>query len=343
MHTEVESEVPTATRSWPFGGVRVQAPARLHLGFLDPAGTLGRPFGSLGLVIEGPETVVEVGRADADSFEAFAGGAGVLARARDHLETLRRATDCRTPVALRLHSALPAHAGLGSGTQLALAVGRAFSAAFDLDLQSVRLAALLARGARSGVGVAGFEQGGLLLDGGPRADGSPAAVLARLALPAEWRAILVLDARANGLFGPAEKAALAQLPPLPRAAAAEICHEVLMRVLPGVAGAEFAPFAAGLSRMQQVLGDHFAPVQEGRAFTSAAVGRLVEWIVEHAQAGIGQSSWGPTGFAFMPSAAQAQAVLAAAGAAGVIDPALEILVVRARNHGAMVSRVASTE
>jgi beta-ribofuranosylaminobenzene 5'-phosphate synthase len=337
MHTGFASDTPAAARTWPEGRVRVQAPARLHLGFLDPAGTLGRRFGSLGLVIDGPQAVVDVGRGPVDSFDGFAGGGAALERAREHVETLRRATGCRAPVTLRLRSALPAHAGLGSGTQLALAVGRAFCGAFELNLESAQLAALLGRGARSGIGVAGFDQGGLLLDGGPRADGTPAALLARVALPASWRVLLVLDPRAHGLSGAAERAALARLAPLPRAAAAEICHEVLMRVLPGAAGAEFAPFAAGISRMQQVLGEHFAPAQDGRAFTSAAVGRLLHWVAGQAEAGIGQSSWGPAGFAFLPSQAQAQSVLAAARAAGVVDPALEVLVVRARNHGAVVA------
>jgi beta-ribofuranosylaminobenzene 5'-phosphate synthase len=337
MHTGLASDVPAATRIWPFGRVRVQAPARLHLGFLDPAGTLGRRFGSLGLVIEGPRTVVDLGRGQGDSFESFAGGAPSLERAREYVEALRRATGCRAPVMLRLRSTLPPHVGLGSGTQLALAVGRAFCTAFDLDLESAQLAALLGRGARSGIGVAGFDQGGLLLDGGPRADGTPAALLAHVALPTEWRALLVLDARAQGLHGAAERTALARLAPLPRTAAAEICHEVLMRVLPGAAGAEFAPFAAGISRIQQVLGEHFAPAQEGRAFTSEPVGRLLQWVAGQAEAGIGQSSWGPAGFAFLPSEAQAQSVLAAARAAGVVDPALDVLVVRARNHGAVVT------
>jgi beta-ribofuranosylaminobenzene 5'-phosphate synthase len=337
MHTAIDPGLAAGTRTWPFGRVRVRAPARLHLGFLDPAGTLGRRFGSLGLVIDGPECVVDVGRGHADSFEGVAGCGAALERARHHVETLRRATHCDAPVTLRLRSALPAHAGLGSGTQLALAVGRAFCTAFDVDLTAAQLARLLGRGLRSGVGVAGFEQGGLLLDGGPRADGTPAALLARLALPAAWRAILVLDRRAQGLSGAAEKAALARLAPLPEAAAAQICHEVLMRILPGAAGAEFTPFAAGVTRMQQVLGAHFAPAQEGRAFTSEAVGRLLHWIAAQAQAGIGQSSWGPAGFAFLGSEAQAHAVLAAARAAGVVDPALEVLVVRARNHGALVA------
>jgi beta-ribofuranosylaminobenzene 5'-phosphate synthase len=338
MHAEFQTDFPVAARASPIPRVRVHAPARLHLGFLDPAGSLGRPFGSLGLVIDGPETVVELGKGHADSFESCPGAATELVRARRYLETLRSATDCRASVELRLRSALPAHAGLGSGTQLALAVGRAFCAAFDLDMTSMQLAALLGRGVRSGVGVAGFDQGGLLLDGGPRADGSPAVVLARIALPAAWRAILVLDPRAEGLCGVAEKAALAGLAPLPRASSAEICHQVLMRILPGAAGAEFAPFAAGLSRVQQVLGEHFAPAQDGRTFTSEAVGRLLRWIGEHTTAGIGQSSWGPTGFAFLPCEADAKDLLGAARAAGVIDPALEIRVIRARNQGATVSR-----
>ncbi|WP_460890698.1 beta-ribofuranosylaminobenzene 5'-phosphate synthase family protein, partial [Ramlibacter alkalitolerans] len=251
--------------------------------------------------------------------------------------TLRRATGCRTPLALRLRSVLPAHAGLGSGTQLALAVGSAFCAAFDIPLTTPQLAFALGRGARSGVGVAGFEKGGLLVDGGPRADGSPAALLARVDLPAAWRVLLVLDPRLQGLSGAAEKAALARLAPLPRAAAADICHEVLMRVLPGAAGAEFEPFAAGLTHIQQLLGEHFAPAQEGRGFASEAVERLLRWVARNSQAGIGQSSWGPTGFAFLPSEAQAHAVLAAARAAGVVDAGLAVQVIRARNQGATVS------
>ncbi|HEX6361853.1 MAG TPA: beta-ribofuranosylaminobenzene 5'-phosphate synthase family protein, partial [Albitalea sp.] len=297
-------------------GVRVEAPGRLHLGFLDPAGTLGRRFGSLGLVVGGLCTVVELARSNADrATAADAAGVAELPRARAHLEALRQATGRRTPLHLHLASVLPAHAGLGSGTQLALAVGRAFATLLDVPLTSMQVARITGRGRRSGVGIAGFDQGGLLLDGGPRADGTPAPVLARIPLPGAWRVLLALDPRQGGLAGDAEKAALAGLPPLPREAAAEICHEVLMRVLPGAAGGEFAPFAAGVSRMQDLLGRHFAPAQQGRCFTSAAVGRVIDWIGARTAAATGQSSWGPTGFAIVPSAADADAAIAAARAA----------------------------
>ncbi|HEX7888138.1 MAG TPA: beta-ribofuranosylaminobenzene 5'-phosphate synthase family protein [Ramlibacter sp.] len=337
MQAAHDTELRAVTPFPAVARARVQASSRLHLGFLDPAGSLGRPFGSLGLAIDAADTVVELAEGRADTFDGFAGGTATLERALRHVEALRHATGCRTPVNLRLRSAPPAHVGLGSGTQLALAVGRAFCVAFGMEMTNAQLAATLGRGARSGVGIAGFDRGGLLLDGGPRADGAPAALLARIALPAEWRVLVVLDARARGLSGADEKAALSALAPLPREAAAEICHQVLMRILPGAAGGEFAPFAAGVSRMQELLGQHFAPAQAGRPFTSEAVGRLLQWIGAHAAAGTGQSSWGPTGFAFLPSEPEAHRIVAAARDAGALDPALEILVVRARNHGALVS------
>lgn len=316
---------------------RVRAPGRLHLGFLDPSGSIGRRFGSLGLVIDGFETVVELGAAEHAEFSAEGRAAEAeLGRAREHLAELQRASGAHAPLHLHLSAVLPAHAGFGSGTQLALAIGRAFATLHGLDLSTLEIARLLGRGLRSGVGIAGFDRGGLLLDGGPGEDGTPAPLLARLDLPADWRVLLLLDPARRGLSGTDEKAALARLAPFARENAAAVCHEVLMRVLPGAASADFGSFAAGVARVQELVGGHFAPAQGGSAYASPAVARACEWIARHSPAATGQSSWGPTGFAFLPSAAVAAQVLAAAREAGVIDPGLELHAVAARNHGAVV-------
>ncbi len=234
---------------------------------------------------------------------------------------------------------LPAHAGFGSGTQLALAIGCAFARVHALDLDTPTLAQWLGRGQRSGIGIAGFDAGGLLLDGGPGRDGSPAQLLSRVELPHAWRVIVVLDDRVRGLSGAGEREAIARLPPLPQAASADICHQVLMRVMAGAASDDFAAFAPGLNRVQQLLGDHFAPAQDGSAWTSAAVGRLMRWWGATAgdAAAIGQSSWGPTGFAIVPTADAAQGLVDAARAAGVIDEALVVRVVTARGRGAWLA------
>ena len=320
--------------------VRVRAPGRLHLGFLDPSGSLGRRFGSLGLVIGGFETRLSLRRSAQPGLTSTGADAACEAeRAAEHLATLQARTRRPEPLHLHLDEVLPAHAGFGSGTQLALAIGRAFAQWHGLDVSTPTLAQWLGRGLRSGVGIAGFDQGGLLVDGGPGADGAAASVLARLPLPAAWRVLVVQDGAHQGLSGTEElraMATLATLAPLPQALAADICHQVLMRVLPGAAGAEFAPFAAGIARIQQVLGEHFALAQGGSAFTSAAVGRLIEWMARSGEpaAATGQSSWGPTGFAILPSQAQAEALVAAARAANVIAPGLTLRIVSARNTGA---------
>ncbi len=321
-------------------GVAVHAPGRLHLGFLDPAGTLGRRFGSIGLVVEGFETVVSLQPARRDEVGADpAASDAELERAVAWLQRLRDETGLTRPLQLRLHRTLPVHAGFGSGTQLALALGRAFAACHGLQVDTPTLARWLGRGLRSGIGIAGFDVGGLLVDGGPAPDGAPAPLLARIAWPTDWRVIVVLEPARRGLSGAQEREAIARLAPLARAQAAEICHQVLMRLLPGAAQADFAAFAAGLNVVQQVLGAHFAPAQHGSPWTSPAVERLMHWLREApgAPVALGQSSWGPTGFAIVESAGRAEALLAAARAAGVVDDALALHVVAGRNTGATLA------
>ena len=334
------ARAPAAVQQDHRHGLTLRAPGRLHLGFLDPAGSLGRRFGSLGLVIDGLETVVEIATAAHDAVTGPDPQAATeVERARQHLATLREHTGCRQALHLHLHRLLPAHAGFGSGTQLALAVGRAFAAWHGLQVPTATLAAWLGRGLRSGVGIAGFDQGGLLLDGGPGAPGRPAPLLARVPLPEAWRVVLVLEPGRSGLSGSQEKQALAALAPLPQTLAADLCHQVLMRVLPGAADAQFEPFAAGITRLQRVLGAHFAPAQGGQAYTSAAVGRVVQWMADTAgpaAATSGQSSWGPTGFVIVPSVELADRLVQAAQWAKVVGPGLRLQVVRGRNHGAVL-------
>ncbi|WP_051071807.1 beta-ribofuranosylaminobenzene 5'-phosphate synthase family protein [Azoarcus sp. KH32C] len=315
----------------------VDAPARLHLGFLDPSASLGRRFASLGLVINGMSTQVSVSASECDAIEVPADcGNEVRERLARHLAALRTETGMLAPLHVVLHRSPPAHAGFGSGTQLALALGRAFSACHRLDLETRRIAALLARGGRSGVGIAGFDRGGLLLDGGPGVEGATPPLLARMAFPQAWRVLLVLDEQRDGLHGAEERVAMERLAPFPRELAAELCHQVLMRVLPGAMESDFEPFAEGVSTLQRLIGDYFAPAQGGSMYTSPAVERVLEWIRPRYCAGIGQSSWGPTGFAILPTAARAAEIIAAARAAGVVDPALRLVVVAGRNHGAQL-------
>lgn len=318
--------------------VRVEAPARLHLGFIDPSATLGRRYGSLGVAIDSLATQLHLSGSSDDSFSSGeTASAALVSRMREHIATLRQATGRHSPLRVALEATPPAHAGFGSGTQLALAIGRAFAAANGLDISTTTLAEMLARGARSGVGVAAFDHGGFILDGGPGAHGNVAPLISRLEFPADWRIVLAIDVRQSGLHGKAEASAIANLPSFDKALAANIAHETLMRMLPALADREFEPFADSLTRIQQSLGDYFAPAQGGSMFTSDDVGRFLGWVQRHFRAGIGQSSWGPTGFAFVASADVADCIVDEARAAHVVTDHLQLRVVRGRNRGAVVT------
>jgi beta-ribofuranosylaminobenzene 5'-phosphate synthase len=310
-------------------GVRVTAAARLHLGFLDFNGDLGRRFGSIGLAIDAFETCVELH--EASRFETLGEererGAHLALRVAEHLglDTAKR---------LIISSAIPAHAGLGSGTQLALAIATAFRRFAGLPPDVRGDARLLDRGARSGVGAALFERGGLVVDAGRGLGTEVPPIVAHLNLPADWRVLLILDPRVEGAHGDTERRAFASLPHMSAASAGEICRRTLMQILPGAAEGDFAAFGDGVSRVQEILGDYFAPVQGGGRFASAAVSRVVDELASHGASGIGQSSWGPTGFAFSPDPDHALFLARRAGADR--EPGVEIRICNARDRGAEI-------
>ena len=96
-------------------------------------------------------------------------------------------------------------------------------------------------------------------------------MIARLPFPAEWRVLLVIDNNAQGLNGDSEREAFAALPPFSEARAGEICRRVLMQALPALVERDIGAFGEAISQIQIVVGDYFAPAQNGRRFTSAAV------------------------------------------------------------------------
>jgi beta-ribofuranosylaminobenzene 5'-phosphate synthase len=324
----------------PLSTVTVDAPARLHLGFLDPSGSLGRAFGSIGLTIDAAGTRITAQHAD----ETRILGAHTDAqreRITRYLDLLHDAYG-GPPVLIDVRRTPRAHAGLGSGTQLALAVGTAFVRLLGRPgstTSTADLARLLGRGARSGIGMLGFDHGGLIVDSGPGAHQNPhvPSILTRQPFPDAWRILLVDDTRQEGLHGDEERRALATLDPFPKELAAHLCHLVLMLVLPGIAEHDFETFARGIGELQQTIGEYFAPAQGG-VFSSPAVAAALDAAAAATQhgAGIGQTSWGPTGFAFVQSVQDAERALAAAmdatrGIAGVVCS-----VVAGSNRGASI-------
>ena len=111
-----------------------------------------------------------------------------------------------------------------------------------LAYSPARLGEIVDRGARSAIGMAAFEQGGFIVDGGRGAIDRAPPILVRADFPEAWRALLVMDANTDGVHGEAEARAFAALPPLPENAAARVCRLVLMQLVPGVMESDIDAF-----------------------------------------------------------------------------------------------------
>jgi len=307
--------------------VSVFAPARLHMGFIDLGGTLGRQFGSIGVGINEIATRLSISRSD--KLDAIGPSSERAAKyARRIAETL--GLDCR--LAIRIHEAIPEHIGLGSGTQLALAVGMGMARYHGLTLGVRDIAKAIERGGRSGIGIAVFEQGGLVVDGGRGCDTATPPLLSRMEIPPAWRFILAFDRRGMGLHGKQELEAFNNLPLFPVAETARLCHLLMMQALPALAEGNINQFGEVITELQNSVGDHFAPAQGGR-FTSPEVGAAMAWLQGQGAVGIGQTSWGPTGFCLVETAERANYLTALASQH---FGGLDFLVANARNRGAEI-------
>jgi beta-RFAP synthase len=310
--------------------VTVAAAARLHLGFLDLHGGLGRRFGSLGLALDGPETRIDVSRCARNRVEGPQTERAILhlKRVVDHLEI-------GPGHFLQIREAIPAHAGLGSGTQLALAIAaavrRLHGIAPDIDADAL----LLDRSARSGLGVAFFRGGGLALDAGRGSAEAPAPIISRLPFPENWRVLLILELATEGVHGPDEVAAFKTLPAFPAELAAHLCRLALMRALPAVAERDLPTFARAVTEIQAHVGDYFAPAQGGR-YASGKVAAVLDLLAANGAIGYGQSSWGPTGFVFAGSDAEAQAFRDRAAPLAA-SSGLTLRIATGRNDGATIT------
>lgn len=283
--------------------IRISSPARLHLGFLDLHGGLGRLFGSLGMGISDLSLDMHASHAkdivvsgpDAERAKYYAGSM------LEHL-------NIRSGVHINIEKNFPSHAGLGSGTQMALAVGSAIDQLFDTGLSLEKIATVLKRGNRSGIGIGTFRQGGFIVDAGRDSDTGIPPVISQMRVPDSWRFILVLDDSCVGTHGEEERRAFNELPKMEEEESARICRLLLMQVLPALAEADCQRFGQGISEIQESMGRYFSPAQAG-VYTSDAVGQALDNIKNCGAQGIGQSSWGPTGFAIFASETEAYQAL----------------------------------
>jgi predicted sugar kinase len=104
-----------------------------------------------------------------------------------------------------------------------------------------------------------------------------------------------------------------------------------MQALPALAEQDLTGFGEVISALQNAVGEHFAPIQGG-VFTSLAVAEAMQYLKSQGAVGIGQTSWGPTGFCLVADQEKAEALLM--GLTQKRLPHLSYQIASARNIGA---------
>lgn len=326
--------------------IEIRTPTRLHFGFLA-FGTPGeREFGGPGLMIKQPDVVLRLSIANESTAVVGRGPLADKAQAVAvrFLEAAmeRGLIEHRQGVTIDVQSVPRPHTGLGSGTQIAMAVARGLCRLLHIqEPELADLATMVGRGRRSAIGVHGFDRGGFLLEGGKVNRQGLSPLLMHRNFPENWRVIVIRPRALEGLAGEREHKAFGEMPAMPQQVTDELCRLVLLGMCPALVEEDIDGFGDALYEMQQIVGKCFAHAQGG-IYAAPLLDRIVAHIRRHGVRGVGQSSWGPTLYAVTPSAEAAKALADDIRQAFDLRQRGEVLVTQADNTGSQI-RVPSTD
>jgi beta-ribofuranosylaminobenzene 5'-phosphate synthase len=281
--------------------IEVRTCARLHLGLLDNNGGHGRLYGSIGLAVNQPQLLLRAEPSEGLIVEGLEAD-----RVTAYAERFIQRYGIRFGARLNLSAGIPAHVGLGSGTQIALAVGTVLARMAGLRLNTEEIALAAGRGVRSGIGIATFQHGGFVLDGGHRISSGPSTeaqarqpekdrvppILFQHPVPKDWYFVTAIPSTGERISGERENSAFSHLPEAAPELTERICRLLLMKMLPALVEKDIVSFGQAMTGIQQMVGDCFAAVQGGR-YSNPLSGQLIELLLKKGAVGAGQSSWGP--------------------------------------------------
>jgi beta-RFAP synthase len=240
-------------------------------------------------------------------------------------------------VSINVKDAILEHVGLGSGTQLALAVATVIAKLYNVDASVADLAVAMGRTAQSGVGAAVFAHGGLVVDAGKNLQDPNQKSIPLICLqpfPKDWRFVVAIPNVQKGLSNQAEASAFQKLPPMPPVEVGKICRLILLKLLPSIPEENIKNFGEAMTQIQCIVGDSFASAQGGR-YSSSPASKCIEFMLANGVYGAGQSSWGPTVYGLVK---RSEAADMQRKVRGFLDTCSggQVFVSKVINHGATV-------
>ena len=275
--------------------VKITTPSRLHFSLLDLNGALGRIDGGFGLAIAKPNFQIIAERATRIDVATSV----YRERAVAVLQRLQQ-TYPFPGIQLTFESEIPMHCGFGSGTQLALGIAQAVNMLYQLGLNVRELAQVVGRGGTSGIGVAAFDTGGFIVDGGHRypeqkasflpssavGDIPPPPILLRYPFPE--LPLLIVMPNCSRIYGDAEVELFRTLCPQPEWVAQKLSHILLLQILPALIEEDMNNLGEALNAIQTFGWKRVEIDAQGPELQLT-----LDYLHDSGAFGAGVSSWGP--------------------------------------------------
>jgi beta-ribofuranosylaminobenzene 5'-phosphate synthase len=299
--------------------LRIVAGSRIHLGFYNIRSS-GQKFGSLGLYLQYPQTIVE---------------SGEPGKQRHHSKIKNVICGEKKVSPPNVVAKPPSHVGLGSTTQLALSIAKYYSILCNRRYTVEKIALLTGRGEISGIGIHGFRLGGFIVDSGKNYSSQRVPkLLVRLGFPVEWNIILTIPVKKRGKTEDEERTIMEELDTDKRTEE-KLKIELFTRIIPGILSRDLNRFSKGVENIQRIMGEIFSPYQQGM-FATEETGRLAQIMKDAGVRGVGQSSWGPLVYGFIPEKKVSDMLKSMEKSLYKENIVADLLVTKARNRGASI-------
>ena len=335
--------------------INIKTPSRLHLTLLDLNGELGRIDGGLGITINKPNFEINIYDNDSidnnkkmnllektdiiDKTIKIQTKLGLilvtnesnrLVNPKDFLTTISKViinfvdnliekykslNSDNFPVQITIKQALSPHMGLGSKTQISLAIAKALSLLIKkinkIEIDITELTELVSRGGTSGIGYRSFSEGGFILDCGhifgknceketflpsSASNAKPARTLVRYNFPKKWKILLSILNVPAGASNTEEINIFQKYCPVPLQEVQELSHLILMQTLPGIIEEDLSVFGNSILKFQD-LG--FKKIEV--SLQHQRVKDLMTFQINNGVKCVGMSSFGPTIYSIFES------------------------------------------
>jgi len=318
--------------------IKITSPSRLHLTLIDLNAEIGRVDGGVGITLGSPHI----------KMSAEMSGTVEITGASRLADRIRAAATAVLPegegIRIHIEEDMPDHVGLGSGTQSALSAAAAVNELYGLGFSVRELAIAVGRGGTSGIGVASFENGGFVVDGGHRfsdkgafspsaaSRADPAPVLFRHDFP-DWDIVLALP-DTQGAHDAHEVDIFRKECPIPLREVQEVAHVILMQMMPAVMEGDIESFGCAVDHLQ-TAGFKRREVE----LQSISVRDVIEFMQDSGTHGAGMSSFGPVVYGFTDSRSQGRQIRK--DVQKMLNETIggRVVITKANNSGASISEV----